>query len=148
MSKELNPESYTLYLYSGNGTGTDSRSKSFNIDWASLLPREYKKFAVTCLFRSFEDTNHTLDYITITADFSVRLWDSTRKGLGYIIGEASQFTGNTDPIYQTASNSVSDILIEYPQQPNITITLRQVDGTSLPDAGGEWYLFIKFKPVQ
>lgn len=143
-----NNPSYTLYLYSANGSGTDTRSKQFFIDWANILPKEHKRFAVTCLLRTFENANHTLDYIQIQADtLNARVWDSTKKGLGQIIGEASQFTGNVNPIYQTASNSVKEILIDYPTQPLLTITLKQIDGSSLPSAGGEWYLFMSFQPV-
>ena len=141
-------EVYTVLLRSTDGLGADNRSLSFTVNWEGLLPKKYKRFVAKGLFRGRDSPLNTEDSVLIYVDcFNSSIFDSKTQGKSFVLSNAWQFAGQTDNVYQNLANDIEGLLVEYPSQNYITVSVKQYNGNDLATAPSDWLLWIQLYPV-
>ena len=141
---------YTVYLKSNDGVGTNNISKTFYVNWESVLDRKYKRFLVKGFFRATESEDNTNDFLNIRADgFSIYGWESKTAGKTHILTIAEFAPGQTHNIYIPSYDTpLRSVMIDRPTENNLTITIQDFTQTTLTTAPADWGLWLEFSPVK
>lgn len=168
----LDTPSYTLYLSSDDKVTGSNNNATFNVNWASFLPRDYDQFKVCYSFLTaggnYKDgtANSNFNNCKIVCDFQGRSlsYGSSNNGPTNILGFAQRDMQNS----QSTSNSFATFFYQFPAKTiskptqntlNVQIynaglqnnatnqLLVDTTGTTLSTDMTSWQMVLEFIPV-
>ena len=117
---------------------------NFYVNWDAILPRKYKQFIVSMVFKS--DAVGTL--ATSVGNISVNLGKinvsngiSPITNLGFCVPTV---LGSTNSFYQSTSNDVIPVSCQYPMNNIVTVSILTNAGGNLFSGTTSWSLYLNF----
>lgn len=137
---------YTVLLRSTDGSGNNP-SKTFYVNWKSVLPQDIKTFKVKGLFNAEDSADNTSDYVFVSvSSLSLRSYDSKTASKTGIVTYSEAVPGGTNNQYNTPRIGVDWQTTDYPQSLECVVQVRQLDNTLMTGVG-DWFLFLHFIPI-
>lgn len=140
-------EVYTVLLRSADGTGASNASKTFYVNWKSVLPQDIKTFKVRGIFNAEESADNSEQFVFVSvSSLSLRLYDSIRQGKTNYVANSEAIPGASENQYNPPRVGLDWLTTDYPQSLECIVQVRKLDGDLMTDTG-DWFLWLQFVPI-
>lgn len=134
---------YTVLLRSADGTGANP-SKTFYVNWKSVLPQHVKTFKVRAVFNAVESADNTEQFVFISvSSLSLRMYDSIRQGKTNYVAISEAIPGSANNQYNPPRHILEWMTTDYPSNLECVVQVRKLDGDLMTDTGA-WFLWLQF----
>ncbi len=127
-------ESYTV-IFSSRGTNNNGvanlNSITYFVNWGAFLPQQYKKFSVEFIFKSENFVGNLTDNGFVNMNIGrLQVYDGVAMSSNIGIVYPVSLVGNTS-FYNSTNNDNNAFIIDYPNNQNITISLKNFAGANM-----------------
>lgn len=140
-------EVYTVLLRSADGTGATNSSKTFYVNWKSVLPQHFKAFKVRGIFNAVESASNNEQFVFVSvSSLSLRLYDSLTEGRTNYVANSEAIPGATDNQYNPPRVGLDWLTTDYPSNLECIVQVRKLDGSLMTNTG-DWFLWLQFVAI-